>query len=100
MKSPIFNFKAKVYIYQSRAIYFMITLPRDVAQAIETLFGDLKGGWGSLPVIVTVGKTTWKTAIFSDQSEKSFIMLLKKEIRKKEGIKEGDEVFFGLTVCV
>jgi hypothetical protein len=43
-------------------------------------------GWGSIPVTVTIGKTTWKTSIFPDKRSGSYLLPLKAEVRKKEGL--------------
>ena len=97
-KTPIYKFKVKVYIHAGRGVWYMITLPVDVAQEIDVLFSDQKRGWGSLSVEATAGKTTWQTSIFPSKERNSYIMLLKKEVRKNEDIKKGDDIIFKLQV--
>ncbi len=55
------------------------------------MHGDLTGGWGSIPVQVTSGETTWTTSIFWTK-EGSYILPLKQSVRKAEHIKEGGHV--------
>lgn len=55
------------------------------------------GGWGSIPVNVTLGKTTWKTSMFPLKNEGYFIPI-KKLVCKKEGLKVGDIVTVRYTV--
>lgn len=46
----------------------------------------VKRGWGSIPVQVTVGKTSWKTSIFPDKRSGSYLLPIKAEVRRKEHI--------------
>ena len=46
------------------------------------------GGWGSIPVTVTVGKTTWRTSIFAAKGKKYFIPI-KRSVCKKESLVVG-----------
>jgi hypothetical protein len=55
-------------------------------------------GWGSVPVVATIGGTTWKTSIFPDKKAGSFVLPLKAEVRKAEGIEEGQAVELRLDV--
>jgi hypothetical protein len=58
----------------------------------------MKRGWGSLPVEVTVGKTTWRTSIFPDKKAGAYLFPLKASVRKKEGISEGDMITLVLEI--
>ncbi len=55
------------------------------------------GGWGSIPVIVTAGKTTWKTSMFPLKNEGYFIPI-KKAVLKKEALIAGDRVTLRYSV--
>ncbi|MEX0910396.1 MAG: DUF1905 domain-containing protein [Candidatus Paceibacterota bacterium] len=44
-----------------------------------------KRGWGSVPIIATLGQTTWRTSIFLLQKNNYFIPL-KKKVRIQEGV--------------
>lgn len=86
MKYNEYKIDATVWLYQGMAGWHFVTLPEDVSEDIKRQFGDLKRGWGSLPVKVTVGKTTWKTSIFPDKETKGYLLPLKANVRKKEKI--------------
>ena len=49
------------------------------------------GGWGAIPIEVTVGKTTWVTSMFPLKKSGYFIPI-KKLVQKKENIKAGDKI--------
>ena len=80
----LFKFKSEVWVYPGMAGWRFISLPKKQSGQIKKTFGGLTGGFGSLPVNVTVGKTTWKTSIFPDKKTKSYLLPLKAEVRKKE----------------
>ena len=60
--------------------------------------GKPRAGWGSVPVEVTMGKTTWRTSIFPDSKSGTYILPLKAAVRKKEGIYEGDKITFTCVI--
>ena len=43
-----------------------------------------------MPVTVTIGKTSWKTSIFPDKKAGAYLLLLKADVREKEGVRSGD----------
>lgn len=55
-------------------------------------------GWGSIPVTVTLGKSTWKTSIFPDKKAGTYLLPLKAAVRKKEGVGAGDKVRFEIEI--
>src|SRR5687767_11269309 len=93
-----YKFKTKVWVWEGEAGWHFVTLPVEAAEEIDFYFAHLKHGWGSHKVSVTVGGTTWKTSIFPDKKAKSFLLPLKAEVRKKENMKEGDEIEFSITI--
>lgn len=93
-----YSFNARVWLYPGMAGWHFITLPKKVAEDIDFFFSMQKRGWGSLPVSVSVGKSKWKTSIFPDKDSGSYLLPLKKEIRKKEFIKEGGNIDLSLEI--
>lgn len=90
--------KAKVWLYPGDTPWHFVTLPKATTKNIDFYFSHAKRGWGSLPVVVTLGKTSWKTSIFPDKKADSYLLPLKAEVRKKENIKAGDNISFSLKV--
>jgi hypothetical protein len=93
-----YTITAIVWLYSGMAAWHFITLPKKESDEIKELFGEMKRGWGSLPVEVTVGKTTWRTSIFPDKKAGAYLFPLKASVRKKEGISEGDVITFVLEI--
>lgn len=81
-----------VWKYEGPSSWYFITLSRELSQDITKAFGDIKRGWGSLPVEVTLHDVTWKTSIFPDAKRGGYLLPLKAQIRQKTGIKEGSTV--------
>ena len=86
MKYNQYEFEAKVWLWPGDAAWHFVSLPKDMSEHITKMFGDKKRGWGSLPVTVLIGATSWDTSIFPDKKIGSFILPLKALVRKKEGI--------------
>lgn len=86
-----FKFKAMLWIYEAPAPWYMITVPLDDSSKIKDRFGHLHRGWGSIPVIVQIGNTSWKTSIFWEKKG-TYLLPIKKSVRVKEKITNRDMV--------
>lgn len=87
-----FEFCAKVWIYPGVGGWHFVTLPKDLAEEVDFFWSHAKRGWGSLPVMVTIGETEWRTSIFTDKKSESYILPIKVAVRKKESIHEEKEI--------
>ena len=97
MKSK-FKFKAKVWLYKGQGAWHFISLNKKLSRELDRKFGMKKRGWGSLRVSAQVGKTEWRTSIFPDSTTKTYLLPLKSEFRKKEGIEIDDMVSIGIEI--
>lgn len=95
-----YKIRAKVWLYPGMAGWHFVTLPKKQSKGIKELFGEMGRGWGSLPVMVTIGITSWKTSIFPDKKAKAYLLPLKIDVRKKEGIEDGDIISLSLEIRV
>ena len=80
--------------------WHFVSIPQDISEDIKNHFGGMKRGWGSLPVMVTVGTTNWKTSIFPDKKAGGYLLPLKAQMRKKEGIVADDKIELLLEVII
>lgn len=92
------SFKAKLWIYPGQAAWHFITVPKKESADLKEKYGKNARGWGSLPVSVTVGKTTWQTSIFPDRKSGTYLLPVKAEVRRKEEIEENDSITVSLKV--
>ena len=99
MKKCNYHLKARVWLYPGEtASWHFITLPQKESADIKAKYGAQRRGWGSLPVTVTIGKTSWKTSIFPDKKSGGYVLPLKADVRKKEDISQGDMIHFSLHI--
>lgn len=56
------------------------------------------GGFGSIKVGVTIGATRWYTSLFPHKTSGGFLLPLKADVRRAEGLAEGDTVTVRLEV--
>lgn len=87
-----------MWLYPGMAGWHFASVPRKESAEIKNKFGKISKGWGSLPVLVKIGKTEWKTSIFPDKRSASYLLPLKADVRKKEGIMNGDKIGISLTI--
>lgn len=93
------NFRARVWVYPAaQAAWHFLTVPKKLSASIKKEFGSKAKGWGSIPVEVTIGKTHWKTSIFPDRNINAYILPLKAEVRKREGIGKADTILVSIKI--
>ncbi len=93
-----FEFDAPLWRWEGEAAWHFISLPEDVTDEIEDS-PTQRGGFGSVRVQVQVGVTTWSTSLFPDTKRGTFILPMKKAVRTKEGLDEGDIVHVRLSIA-
>lgn len=98
VSANLYKIKSGVWLYPGMAGWHFMSLPKKEGEDIKKRFGKKHRGWGSLPVVVTLGKTSWKTSIFPDKQSGSYLLPLKALVRKKEGVFSGDKVSFSIEV--
>lgn len=86
-----YTIKSKVWLYSGQAAWHFIGIPKKESEEIKKA-QKVKVGFGSVPVIVMIGKTRWKTSIFPDKRSGTYLLPIKAEVRKKENIMSEDIV--------
>jgi hypothetical protein len=96
MLDQTFSFTARLWVYSGKGAWHFVTVPKDVAEAIR--FFRPTRGFVPVPVKATIGSTSWKTSVFPDSKSSSFLLAVKKDVRKAEGVGEGDQVNVRLSL--
>lgn len=97
MRTREYKIKAKIFKWTGKGAWFFVRIEKETAEKIKENFAMFSRGWGSLPVNVTIGNSTWKTSIFPDKKD-TYLLPIKSQIRKAEQIQEGDELNFQLEI--
>lgn len=99
MKNKVkYQFSAKPWEYSGKGAWIFVTLPQKMSQEIREVFFQNEEGWGRLKVTAKISETEWQTAIWFDSKQKTYLLPLKAEIRKKEKIELGKNV--ELTILI
>jgi hypothetical protein len=85
-------FDAELWVWDARRdeTWTFVSLPTDVSEEIREITDGPRRGFGAVRVQVTVGGSKWKTSIFPDSKRGSYVLPVKKAVRKAEGLDEGD----------
>ena len=78
-----------LWAYPGKATWYFATLPAHLTEPLKAVRGP-SSGWGSIRVEATIGGSTWKTSIFPDSKSGSFLLPVKAQVRRQEGISAGD----------
>ena len=97
-----YRFTAPLWIWDAsgEGSWHFVSLPDDAADEIEAITDGARGGFGSVRVEVTVGPTTWRTSIFPSNQSGTFVLPVKKQVRSRAEVEEGDEIDVDLTLLL
>lgn len=97
MKSLHFTFDSEIFLWGGTSPWHFIALPTEVTDEIEDSV-TLRGGFGSVKVLVTIGSSSWNTSLFPDSKRKTFILPIKKAVREAEDLVNGDTTTINVVV--
>lgn len=98
-----YKIKGKVWLWSGgKAAWHFFTIPPAIANEIhfETKLRNLGAsrGFGSIKVKATIGDCVWKTSIFPNSSDSSYLLPIKAAVRASECITAGSEIDVKLEV--
>lgn len=87
-----YEFDAALWIWEARRTdsWTFVSLPAEVADDVLERAGPLRSGFGSVRVEVTIGTTAWRTSIFPDNARRTYVLPVKKAVRRAEQLEAGD----------
>jgi hypothetical protein len=90
-------FQGRVIEWRGPAPFFFVPMPPDDAEELKDAARSLIY-WGQVPVTVTIGKTTFKTALFPRDG--TYMVPLKVVVRRAERLELDDLVGLRLRVAL
>ena len=99
-----YKVRSEVWLYPGMAGWHFVNVDKKQSSEIKEKYlpaqagGKRRRGFGSIPVNVTLGKTSWKTSIFPDKKSGAYLLPIKAEVRKKEGITYGDMLSYSIEL--
>ncbi|GCE76313.1 DUF1905 domain-containing protein [Cellulomonas biazotea] len=89
-----YDFDAPLWRWDARRTdtWVFASLPTEVADEVLEVAGAVTRGFGSVRVEVTLGATVWRTSIFPDDGAGTFVLPVKKAVRRAEQVDVGDTV--------
>lgn len=93
------TFSAELWLWSAQDSWHFVTVPAGVSDEIAEATAGLRRGFGSVPVEVTIGATTWATSIFPSKTEAAYVLPVKKAVRDAEGLVLGTPVTVALRIA-
>ena len=90
------RFSGPIWHWVGPAPHYFVTVPEEGCIDLSAASKLVTYGWGMIPVRVTIGQTEWKTSLFPKDG--GYVVPIRANVRKAEGLNEGDEVTVQLAV--
>ena len=90
------RFTAALWEHDGPGGWHFITLPLPEAEEIRETCEPR--GFGSVRVTATLGGSTWSTSVFPDTKSGSFVLPVKKQVRRSEQVEDGDHVAVSIVI--
>ncbi|MFN3265851.1 MAG: DUF1905 domain-containing protein [Deinococcales bacterium] len=92
------EFSGQIWYWRGPAPHYFVTVPEDCCQTIKSVSSLVTYGWGMIPVWASIGKTLFRTSLFPKNG--SYIVPIKADVRRLEGLSEDDVVLIALELGV
>ena len=91
-------FSGEIWFWRGPAPHHFVTVPDDGCGELDAIAPLVSYGWGMIPVTVQAGDTRWTTSLFPKDG--GYVVPLRADVRRREGLDVGDPVTLRLTVDV
>ena len=90
-----YEFSARAYQYSSSKEmcgWAFVSLPKELSREIRENYKYLEECWGRMKVTAKLANSEWKTAIWFDTKQDTYLLPLKAKIRKQENVVLGEDL--------
>ena len=97
----LFEVESEIWTWRlpnKSGVWHFITIDGQASVEIRYAALGRTGGFGSIKVTATIGRTRWRTSIFPHRESGGFILPVKAEVRRNEAIGAGSIVRLQLAV--
>jgi hypothetical protein len=81
-----YSFTATVWRYSGINGWYFVSLPIEISSEIREHLKFQEEGWGRMKASAAIGNSQWDTAIWFDSKQKTYLLALKADVRKKENL--------------
>ncbi len=89
-----YTVRSQVWLYPGETAWHFVNVDKKQSADLKERYGKVKRGFGSIRVSATLGKTRWDTSIFPDKQSGTYLLPLKAQVRRAEGVDAGDMIQF------
>jgi hypothetical protein len=94
------DFIAPLWVWEARREFMtLVTVPVELGGMLRELGEAGRRGFGSVPVRVRVGTTTWRTSVFP-QRDGTWVLPIKRAVRDAQGLEVDAPVHVSLEPLV
>ncbi|MEV4348502.1 DUF1905 domain-containing protein [Actinoplanes sp. NPDC049596] len=90
------EFAGEIWFWRGPAPWHFVTVPEDECREIEAASSLVSYGWGMIPVAARIGATGWTTSLWPKDGR--YIVPIKTDVRRKEGLDVGETVTVRLRI--
>jgi hypothetical protein len=87
-----YEFEAEVWQYSGPNGWYFVSLPTTISTEIRENLKWQEEGWGRMKATAQIGTSRWDTAIWFDKKRQTYLLPIKAEIRRKEGLEKDVEI--------
>jgi hypothetical protein len=92
------RFTSSLWAHDGVGGWHFVTLPGAVTEELRDRVPPAGPGFGSIRVSVTLGRSTWDTSVFPDKASGSFVLPVRRDVRRANQLVAGDAVDVTLRV--
>ena len=90
------EFSGTIFYWRGPAPFYFVAVPAAECEILRDVSKWVTYGWGMIPVGAQLGETSWKTSLWPKAG--GYLVPIKANVRKAEGLGEGDSVTVRLEV--
>lgn len=91
------TFHAELFEWRGPAPFYWLALPANACDYVRAEAKQATYGWGAIPVRVRIGRTEWETSLLPRDG--GYVLPVKTQVRKREGVADGDTVAVAMSVA-